>query len=80
MEAYAKRINRLERAVREKIVAGVGGMTTDLTADARDILAKAVIAPDPETRRTALRALLMFAPVDKANELLAKTKGEDRPR
>ena len=53
-------------------------MTTGLTNDARDILAKAAIAPDPEMRRTALRALLVFVPVEKANELLAKT-GEQIP-
>ena len=55
-------------------------MATGLTDDARDLLVKAAAAPEAETRQTALRALLMFAPVDKANELLAKTKEGDRPR
>jgi hypothetical protein len=78
VEECAKRIERREGAVREELIAGIGGMTTGLTNDARDILAKAAIAPDPEMRRTALRALLVFVPVEKANELLAKT-GEQIP-
>jgi hypothetical protein len=63
--------------VREKIVDGVGGMTIGLTEDARGLLVKAAAAPEAKTRQTALRALLMFARVDKANELLAKTKERD---
>jgi hypothetical protein len=77
MEACAKRIADCENAVREKIVDGVGGMTIGLTEDARGLLVKAAAAPEAKTRQTALRALLMFAPVDKANELLAKTKEGD---
>jgi tetratricopeptide (TPR) repeat protein len=80
MEACAKRIEGSEKAVREEVAAGVGGMSTGLTDDARGLLIKAAAAPEAETRQTALRTLLMFAPVDKANELLAKTKEEDRPR
>ena len=80
MEACAKRIADRENAVREKIVDGVGGMTIGLTEDARGLLVKAATAPEEKTRQTALRALLMFAPVDKANELLAKTKEGNRPR
>ena len=80
MEACAKRIADCEQAVREEIVGGVGGMTTGLTDDARDLLVKAAAAPETGSRQTALCALLMFAPVDKANELLAKTKEENRPR
>ena len=80
MEACAKRIADCEKAVREKIVDGVGGMTIGLTEDARGLLVKAAAAPEAKTRQTALRALLMFAPVDKANELLAKTKEGDHPR
>jgi len=80
MEACAKRIVDCEKAAREKIAAGVGAMTTGLTEDARDLLVKAAAAPEAGTQQTALRALLMFAPVDKANELLAKTKEANRPR
>lgn len=79
-ETCANRIADCEKAVREKIVGGVGGMTTGLTDDARGLLVKAAAAPEAETRQTALCALLMFAPVDKANELLAKTREGNRPR
>ena len=78
MEACAKRINGYEGAVRRKVVDGVGGLATGLTDDARGLLVKAAAAPEAETRQTALRALLMFAPVDKANELLAKTEKESK--
>ena len=54
----------------EEIVAAIG----------YPVLVKAAAAPEAGTRQTALRALLMFAPVDKANELLVKTKEENRPR
>ena len=74
MDACAKRIEGSEKAVREKLVAGMGGMASDLTDDARDVLVKATAAPDAETGRFALRALLMFAPLNKVNELLAGTK------
>jgi hypothetical protein len=74
MEACANRIEGAERSVREKVVAGVGEMATGLTENARDLLVKAAAAPEAGTRRTALCALLMFAPVDKANELLAKSR------
>lgn len=74
MEVCAKRIEGSERAVRENIVAGVGRIATDLTEDARDLLVKAVGAPDAESRRIALRALLLLSPVDKVNELLAATR------
>jgi hypothetical protein len=80
MEACAKRIEGSEKAVREEVVVGVGAMATGLTEDARELLVEAAAAPEAETRQTALRALLMFAPVDKANELLAKTKEANRPR
>jgi len=49
-------------------------MATGLTEDARDLLVKAAAVREAETRRIALRALLMFASVDKVNELLATTK------
>jgi hypothetical protein len=80
MEACTKRIADCEKAVREEIVGGVGGMTIGLTDDARGLLIKAAVAPEATTRQTAVRALLMFAPVDKVNELLAKTKEGDPPR
>ena len=80
MEACAKRIEGSEKAVREEVVVGLGAMATGLTEDARDLLVKAVAAPEAGTRQTALRALLMFAPLDRANELLAKTKEGNRPR
>ena len=74
MEACAKRIKGFEKAVREKVVAGVRELATDLTGDARDVLVKATDASEAETRRIALRALLLLAPVNKVNELLAATK------
>jgi hypothetical protein len=55
-------------------------MTTGLTDDARGLLVKAAAAPEAETRQTALRALLMFAPLDKANERLVKARRENHPR
>jgi len=80
VEECAKRINRLQRAGREKVVAGIGRMTTGLSADARDLLVKAAAAPDAERRQTALRALLIFVPVEKANELPAKTEKQGPAR
>jgi hypothetical protein len=80
MEACAKRIEDLEKALREEVVAGLDAMATGLTDDARSLLVKAAAAPEAGTWQTALRALLMFAPLDKANELLAKTKEANRPR
>ena len=75
MEACANRIEGAEKSVREIVVVGVGEMATGLTQDARDLLVKAAAAaPEAGTRRTALCSLLMFAPVDKVNELLAKSK------
>ena len=80
VEECAKRINRLERASRREVVAGIGRITTGLSADARDLLVKAAAAPDVERRQTALRALLIFVQVEKANELLAKTKKQSPAR
>ena len=80
VEECAKRINRLERAGRERVVAGIGRMTTGLSADARDLLVKAAAAPGAERRQTALRALLVFVQVEKANELLAKTERQSPAR
>jgi hypothetical protein len=73
VDQCAKRINRLERAGREEVVSGIGRMTTGLSADARDLLVKAAAAPDAESRQTAVRALLIFVQLEKANELLGKT-------
>ncbi|KPK43259.1 MAG: hypothetical protein AMK72_13575 [Planctomycetes bacterium SM23_25] len=80
VEECAKRINRLEGAGREKLVAGMGRMTTGLSADARDLLVKAAAAPDAERRQTALRALLIFVPAGKADELLAETEKQSSAR
>lgn len=49
-------------------------MTKDLAGDARNILAEAATTADRETRRTALRALLIFVPTEKLNELPAGTQ------
>ena len=70
----AKRINGLREADRGKVLAGIAAMTTGLSADARDVLVKAAAAPDAETPQTGLRALLVFVPLEKANELLAKAE------
>jgi hypothetical protein len=80
VEACAKRIDRLGGAGRGKVLAGIGRMTTGLSADARDLLVKAAAAPDAERRRIALRGLLIFVPVEKANELLAKTEKQSPAR
>ena len=80
VEECAKRINRLGRAGREELVAGIGRMTTGLSADARDLLVKAAAAPDAERRQTALRALLIFVQVEKARQLLAKTEKQSPAR
>jgi hypothetical protein len=79
-EACAERIADCEEAVREEIVHGLGAMTAGLTDDARGLLVKAAAAPDAETRQTALCALLVFAPLDEVEELVAKTKEGNRPR
>jgi hypothetical protein len=68
-EACAKRIEGSESVAREDLVAGVGGMATGLTEDVREMLVKAAAAPQAETRRIALRALLMFTPPDKVEEV-----------
>jgi hypothetical protein len=78
-EACAKHIEGSEKAVRKEVVVGLGAMATGLTEDARDLLVKAAAAPEAEARQTALRVLLMFAPVDKADELLDKKKEANRP-
>jgi hypothetical protein len=44
-------------------------MATGLTEDVREMLVKAAAAPQAETRRIALRALLMFTPPDKVEEV-----------
>ena len=74
VEECAERINGLRGADRGKLLAGVAAMTTGLSADARDVLVKAAAAPDAETPQTALRALLIFVPLEKVNELLAKAE------
>jgi len=74
MEACARRIEGFEKAARERVVAGVRGLATDLTSDARDVLIKATDASEAETPQTALRALLVFVPLEKANELLARAQ------
>lgn len=73
MNDAAMRINSCGEAIRIKVVEGMGGMATGLTDDTRGLLVKASSASDSEMRLTALRALLMFSPLDKVNELLNKT-------
>jgi tetratricopeptide (TPR) repeat protein len=80
MEACEKRINGCDAAVREKMLAGTGGVVTGLSGDAKGLLLKAAASSEQETRKTALRTLLMFAPLDKANELLAKTNEESKDK
>ena len=80
VEACAKRIDRLEGAGRGKVVAGIGRMTSGLSADARDLLVKAAAAPDAERRQTAVRGLLIFVQVQEAKELLAKTEKQNPAR
>ncbi len=76
IEACEKRINGSEAAVREKVLAGMGALVTGLTNDAKGLLLKAASAGEPASRQTALRALLMFASVDKVNELMTKMEAD----
>ena len=74
VEACAKRIDGLRGASRAKLLASLAGMATGLSPGARDVLVKAAAAPDAETLRTAVRALLVFVPLEKTNELLTRTE------
>jgi tetratricopeptide (TPR) repeat protein len=76
MAACEKRINGADTAVREQVLAGMGALVTGLTDDAKRLLLKTAAAPEPATRQTALRALLMFASLDKVNELMTKMEAD----
>jgi hypothetical protein len=78
MNDCAMRINRYDEAMRAKVVEGMGGLATGLTGDTRSLLVKAGSASDSEVRLAALRALLMFSPLDKVNELMTKTTAESK--
>jgi hypothetical protein len=67
------RIEALAPEVKTNVVKAVAGMATGLTDDARNLLLQEASAPAGEPRETALRALLLFTPLDRINELLAKT-------
>ena len=77
VDVCAKRIDGLRGPGRTKLLVGLAGMTTGLSLDARDMLVKAAAAPDAETAETALRALLLFVPLEKANELLTGAREQD---
>jgi hypothetical protein len=74
VEACAKRIDGLRGPGRATLLAGLAGMAAGLSADARDVLVKAAAEPDSQTAQTALRGLLVFVPLDKANGLLARVR------
>jgi len=57
------------RREQEEVVRRIGEMTTGLTRDTCEVLAKAAVSNNPEDRRTGLRALLAFAPTDQVNRL-----------
>ena len=77
VDACAKRIEGLPGAGRAKVLANLAGMATDLSADARDVLVTAAAGPDAETAGTALRALLVFVPPEKTDELLTGAREQD---
>jgi tetratricopeptide (TPR) repeat protein len=80
MESYEKRINALPDEARTNAVKSVGGLTTGLLDDTRDLLVKLACAPDAGNRSVALRSLLMFAQLDKVNELLDKIEKAGREK
>ena len=74
MATAAKRIDAMAEKKRTKMVTDAGAMADALTKDTRTLLIQAASTPNGKHRQTALRALLMFAPLDNVNELLDKTE------
>ncbi|HUS98614.1 MAG TPA: hypothetical protein VMX97_17960 [Hyphomicrobiaceae bacterium] len=78
METAARSILAFEDDLRKKVVNAAGTLATGLTDDVRSLLVKMAVAPETKDREIAVRALLMFAPMDKVSELLDKTRKEER--
>lgn len=73
LTACATRIDKLQYS-RAKVVQAVAAMTSGITEDARDLLAAAAVASDPQSQEIGLRTLLLFAPLSAVNELLDRTE------
>jgi hypothetical protein len=73
METAARSILALEDDVRKEVLYAAGKLATGLSDDMRSLLLETAAAPETKDREIAVRALLMFAPVDKVRELLDKT-------
>ena len=83
MDTAARRILALDDDARGKVVSAADTLATDLTDDMRSLLLKMTAAPERQARESAVRALLLFAPLDKVGELVdnaGKEKPEARPR
>jgi hypothetical protein len=80
LAGYEKRLASYDDEYRKKVVAGVAGLTSGLTDEARGILAKAAGAADPTKRPTAVRSLICFAPTKQVGELLEAVEKEAREK
>jgi len=78
METAARSILAFEDDLRKKVVNAAGTLATGMTDDMRSLLLKTATAPETKDREIAVRALLMFAPMDKVSELLDKARKENR--
>ena len=78
METAARSILAFDDDVRGKVVNAAGTLATGLTDDMRSLLLKTATAPEMKDREIAVRALLLFAPLDKVGELLDKARKEAR--
>jgi hypothetical protein len=78
METAARSILALDDDVRGEVVNAAGTLATGLTDDMRSLLLKTAAAPERKDREIAVRALLLFAPLEKVGELLDKARKEDR--
>ncbi len=74
IEAVEKRIHALPDEVKTNTVKAVGVLVSGLFDDTRDLLVKGACEANTDNRVTALRALLLYAPEDKVNELLEKAE------
>jgi hypothetical protein len=76
MKGAAKRILALEDDVRKEIVRAAGALATGLSDDMRSLLLEKATGPETKQSEIAVRALLMFAPIDRIGGLLDKTTKE----
>ena len=74
VEERARRVEHRSGTARRDAIARIARTTDGLTDDERSILTEAAVNAEPQTRRVALRALLVFVPDEKADDLLAEER------